>query len=114
LRGVFNLGFAQYLATIIGDYKEPALKLKDNFFDSMSRALPMDSFATSHPIVPEIRTPTDIRNVYDNIVYYKGEPVVHILSTLVGESNFQKGMRTFLQKYAYKNAKQDDLFKVMG
>ena len=80
----------------------------------MSRALPMDSYATSHPIVPEIKTPTDIRNVYDNIVYFKGEPVVHILSTLVGMGNFRKGMKRFLQQYKFKNAKQDDLFRVMG
>ena len=73
----------------------------------------MDSYATSHPIVAEIRSPTDIRNVFDNLVYYKGEPVVHILNTLIGKVNFRKGMQRFLQKYQYSNAKQNDFFKIM-
>lgn len=97
----------------MGDIVEPGKRVKDNFFSSMSLALPMDSYASSHPIVPEIRSPIDIRNVYDNIVYFKGEPVVHILSSLVGMSNFRLGMKRFLQRYQYKNAEQDDLFQVM-
>eukprot|EP00111_Clytia_hemisphaerica_P007222 TCONS_00020985-protein len=107
-------GFAQYLATVVGDTVRQTQRYKNQFFSGMSRALPMDSYATSHPIVPEINTPTDIRNVYDNIVYYKGEPVVHILATLVGMTNFRKGMKRFLQQYKYKNAEQDDLFRVFG
>lgn len=43
----------------------------------------------------------------------RGAAVLNMLRNVVGEANFQKGLKVFLQKFAFKSANTEDFRKVM-
>merc|ERR1711962_1027779 len=73
-----------------------------------------DSYSTSHPVSTHIETPNDIRSISDLITYNKGSCLVGLLHTYLGDQHFREGLHTYLSRYAYKNANQDDLWRAMA
>lgn len=65
----------------------------------------------SHPIVDKELVSVD--DAFDSINYTKGENVLRMLSFYVGEENFRKGVKAYLEKSAYSNATHLDFFKAM-
>lgn len=65
----------------------------------------------SHPIVD--KNLNSIDDAFDSINYTKGANVLRMLSFYVGEENFRKGVKTYLEKAAYSNATHEDFFHSM-
>jgi len=77
--------------------------------DGKSWAYKQDQLVTTHPIAVEM---TDIEAVnanFDGISYAKGSSALHQLSAYVGRDNFIKGLRSYFEKYAWKNTQLSDL-----
>ena len=69
----------------------------------------LDSRAGTHPVITEIPDVFAAANAFDGITYNKGQAVVRMLESYVGEDAFRDGVRRYIQKHAYRNAVSDDL-----
>jgi len=110
-----NESFATFMATKFVDKFYPEWKLWDQFLeDAMNTAMGLDALHSSHPIDVKVREPSEIREIFDAISYDKGGCVLRMLENYVTEAKFRQGLRNYLKKYSYKNAKGDDLWMEIG
>lgn len=110
-----NESFATFMATKFVDQFYPEWDSWEQFIeDAMNVSMGLDSLKTSHPIDVPVKSPSEIREIFDAISYDKGGCVLRMLENYVGEKNFQKGLKQYLKKYMYKNAVGDDLWDSIG
>lgn len=110
-----NESFATFMATKFVDKFYPEWKLWDQFLeDTMNTAMALDALHSSHPIDVKVKSPSEIREIFDAISYDKGGCVLRMLENFVTEKTFRAGLRKYLKKFAYKNAKGDDLWDAIG
>ena len=110
-----NESFATFMATKFVDRFYPKWKLWDQFLeDTMNTAMGLDALHSSHPIDVKVKLPSEIREIFDAISYDKGGCVLRMLEHYVGEDKFRQGLRAYLKKYSYQNAKGDDLWNEIG
>ncbi|QUC65233.1 M1 family metallopeptidase [Nitrosopumilus sp. K4] len=110
-----NESFATFMATKFVDKFYPEWDLWNQFVeDAMNVAMGLDSLKTTHPIDVKVNSPAEIREIFDAISYDKGGCVLRMLEHYVGEPNFRKGLRQYLTKFKYKNAKGQDLWNEIG
>ncbi|MEM4969767.1 MAG: M1 family aminopeptidase [Sulfolobales archaeon] len=64
----------------------------------------------SRPIVMRIYKDPD--ELFDSHSYPKGALVLHTLKNIVGEERFRLALKTYLERYRFKNADTEDLRKV--
>ena len=108
-------GFANNIGAIGGNHVDKTMGSKEQVLSSsMLPALELDSYATSHPISTSVKTPSDIRGVFDMITYNKGSCLVSLLHGYLGDEDFRKGLQRYLNTYAYRNANQDDLWEQLS
>ncbi|EOS96576.1 aminopeptidase N [Erwinia tracheiphila] len=70
-----------------------------------------DASPMAHPIRPD--RVIEMNNFYTHTVYEKGSEVIRMLHTLLGEVNFQKGMRFYFERHDGSAATCDDFVKAM-
>ncbi len=106
-----NEGFASYMGPKAVDHQFPEWDVWTQFLaDDYFVALRDDSLKNSHPIEIPVKNPHEIREIFDHITYSKGSSVNRMLEHYLSEQTFRKGLRTYLKKYAYGNAKTIDLW----
>jgi len=110
-----NESFATFMATKFVDQFYPEWDSWEQFIeDAMNVSMGLDSLKTSHPIDVTVKSPSEIREIFDAISYDKGGCVLRMLENYVGEKNFRNGLKQYLKKYMYKNAVGDDLWNTIG
>ncbi|MTD40507.1 aminopeptidase N [Erwinia sp. CPCC 100877] len=70
-----------------------------------------DASPMAHPIRPE--KVVEMNNFYTLTVYEKGAEVIRMMHTLLGEENFQKGMRLYFERHDGSAATCDDFVQAM-
>ena len=73
-------------------------------------ALALDSNRGSHRIQNDVNTPGEIAQSFDAITYAKGCAILRMISELLGNEVFIKGVRLHLKRHAFGNATTDDLW----
>jgi aminopeptidase N len=73
---------------------------------------PEDAGPLSHPIRPEQYI--EINNFYTATVYEKGAEVIRMIHTLIGDSNFKKGMKLYFEKFDGMAVTTEDFVSVMS
>ena len=110
-----NESFATFMATKAVDALYPEWDFWDQFLISeMTGGLSLDSLKSSHPIDVPVKSPADVRQIFDEISYNKGGCVLMMLENFIGEDNFQKGLHSYLKKHEYGNATTEDLWNALG
>jgi len=110
-----NESFATFMATKFVDMFYPEWDLWDQFVeDAMNVAMGLDSLKTTHPIDVKVKSPSEIREIFDAISYDKGGCILRMLEDYVGEPNFRKGLKNYLSSFKYKNAEGQDLWDSIG
>jgi tricorn protease interacting factor F2/3 len=110
-----NESFATFMATKFLDKFYPKWNLWDQFLeDTMNTAMALDALRSSHPIDVKVKSPSEIREIFDAISYDKGGCVLRMLESFVTENTFRAGLRAYLKKFAYKNARGDHLWNEIG
>jgi tricorn protease interacting factor F2/3 len=110
-----NESFATFMATKAVDVLYPEWDFWDQFLISeMTGGLSLDSLKSSHPIDVPVKSPADVRQIFDEISYNKGGCVLMMLENFIGEDNFQKGLYGYLKKHEYGNATTEDLWNSLG
>jgi aminopeptidase N len=70
-----------------------------------------DAGPMAHPIRPDVVI--EMNNFYTLTVYEKGAEVIRMLHTLLGEANFQAGMRCYFERHDGSAATCDDFVQAM-
>ncbi|XP_049579447.1 aminopeptidase N-like [Syngnathus scovelli] len=110
-----NEGFASFVEYLGADRAEPDWNVKDLIvLSDMHRVFAIDALASSHPLSSkeeDIQKPAQISELFDAISYSKGASVLRMLSDFLSEDVFLKGLRTYLDEFAFGNAVYTDLWK---
>lgn len=107
-----NESFANWMGYKVVDHFYPEWRYWEQFngFEAL-RAYNRDSLATVQSIRQPVNDPEDITTMFDTaIMYSKGACLVRMLHDYLGEDAFRSGMRSYIKKFAYKNATMADLW----
>uniref|UniRef100_A0ACD5XRD6 Uncharacterized protein n=1 Tax=Avena sativa TaxID=4498 RepID=A0ACD5XRD6_AVESA len=107
-----NEGFATWVSHLAVDTFFPQWNIWTQFLDSTTTALRLDSLEESHPIEVEIHHASEVDQIFDAISYEKGASVIRMLHSYLGADRFQTALASYIKKYAYSNAKTEDLWAV--
>ncbi|XP_065352030.1 aminopeptidase Ey-like [Cloeon dipterum] len=104
-------GFATYVEGLGTDHVQPSSNYLDNMAAmSLLRIFFKDSLKSSHSVSKDIQNPSEIRQLFDDISYYKGYLVLRMLNYVLGEETFRRGVSKYLKTHQYDNAVEDDLW----
>ena len=73
-------------------------------------AMRLDATAATHPVIRKVTTVDQIGEAFDTITYQKGQAVIDMLESTVGENKFRDGVRRYMAKYKYSNTVTDQLW----
>lgn len=108
-------GFATWASLYGANVFYPEWNIWADFvIGSLQDALELDSLRSSHPIEVPVKSANQINQIFDAISYEKGCSVLRMISVHLGEDVFLKGVRDYLQKFAYKNTITDDLWDCLS
>ena len=75
------------------------------------QAYDLDAYESSHAISVEVGHPDEINELFDAISYQKGASLVRMMAAILTEQVFDAGINSYLSRFAYSNAEQDDLWE---
>ncbi len=106
-----NEGFASYMEYLAVDKLFPEWDIWTQFvFSDMGSALSLDGLKNTHPIEVEVHDPEEIAEIFDAVSYSKGASIIRMLAEYLGFNDFREGLRVYLKKFSYSNAKTEDLW----
>ncbi|TKW32831.1 hypothetical protein SEVIR_2G193100v4 [Setaria viridis] len=108
-----NEGFATWMSHLAVDSFFPQWNIWTQFLDDTTAGLKLDSLEESHPIEVEIHHASEVDEIFDAISYDKGASVIRMLQNYLGAERFQKALASYIKKFAYSNAKTEDLWAVL-
>eukprot|EP01105_Mastigella_eilhardi_P026278 TRINITY_DN7505_c0_g1_i1.p1 TRINITY_DN7505_c0_g1~~TRINITY_DN7505_c0_g1_i1.p1 ORF type:complete len:898 (-),score=185.69 TRINITY_DN7505_c0_g1_i1:55-2424(-) len=110
-----NEGFATFVGTQAVDHFFPHWDTWTEFVASeLSRALELDALQSTHPIAVAVSSPAQIGEIFDAISYAKGASVIRMLADYLGEDALRRGLRLYLDRFAYANAETEDLWRALS
>lgn len=109
-----NEGFASFVEYLGTDKAEPEFEVLDQFLSlDMKGVMELDSTKASHPIITKVDSPNQITELFDTITYSKGCSVIRMLESYLGEKDFRNGVKRYLTKHSWANAKNADLWAAL-
>eukprot|EP01018_Ginkgo_biloba_P004146 Gb_08897 [translate_table: standard] len=109
-----NEGFATWVSYLATDYLFPEWKIWTQFIEQTVEAFRLDGLVESHPIEVEVHHAREIDEIFDAISYKKGASIIRMLENYLGAQSFQKGLISYVKRYAWKNARTEDLWAVLS
>lgn len=109
-----NEGFATWVSYMAIETLFPEWKMWTQFLQHTASGLVIDALEESHPIEMEIHPARSIDDKFDAISYKKGSTIIRMLQIYLGDDKFQKSLSKYIKRYAWKNAKTDDLWAVIS
>jgi aminopeptidase 2 len=110
-----NEGFATFVGWMAVDNLFPEWKVWTQFVtNDYANGLSLDALRSSHPIEVDVKSPSEINQIFDAISYSKGASVIRMLNAFLGQDNFMNGVRIYLKKHAYSNATTLDLWAALS
>jgi tricorn protease interacting factor F2/3 len=73
-----------------------------------------DSLSSTHPVAAPIADPAEIAQIFDEISYGKGSSVLRMIEGYLGEEVFRAGVRRYLERFRYGNARGEDLWAALS
>ncbi|MXX53810.1 MAG: M1 family peptidase, partial [Dehalococcoidia bacterium] len=110
-----NESFASWMGDKAVDYLHPEWEMWTQFLThDTSSALNLDGLRNSHPIEQPVNNPAEIGELFDAISYSKGGSVLRMLEHYLCEDDFREGLRLYIQRHQYANARTRDLWNALG
>jgi len=110
-----NEGFATWVGNMAADHFYPEWNVWESFISNeFNRALDLDQLDSSHPIQVTVNKASEVDEIFDEISYSKGASVIRMLVNFLGEDTFRDGIRAYLNKYKYSNAKTENLWEELS
>ena len=105
-----NEAFATFMATKVQDDFRREWDRWTNFGVERAAALRTDGLGATRPMEAPVINPAAALGMIDVITYRKGCSVLRQLEQFIGADTFRNGIRVYLRKHAYGNAKASDLW----
>ncbi len=110
-----NESFASWVGDKAVDALFPEYEMWTEFVSGdTTSALSLDGLKNSHPIEQEVRDPAEIGQLFDAISYSKGGSVLRMLEHYLGADTFRDGLRRYIVKHQYANARTRDLWNALA
>ncbi|HEV2316707.1 MAG TPA: M1 family metallopeptidase [Thermoplasmata archaeon] len=107
-----NESFATFMQAKLDSALYPGLDTWSDFLLRFPRwGFGGDVLRSTHPIDVEVRAPTELGQIADEISYGKGAAVLSMIEAFLGEEPFRRGVTNYLRKFSYANARSQDLWK---
>ncbi|CAH9125487.1 unnamed protein product [Cuscuta epithymum] len=108
-----NEGFATWVSYLAAESLFPQWSNWTQFLEESTAGLRLDGLAESHPIEVDVNHASEIDEIFDAISYRKGASLIRMLQNYLGAECFQRGLASYIKKYACSNAKTEDLWSVL-
>mmetsp|Transcript_23295 Transcript_23295/g.66169 ORF Transcript_23295/g.66169 Transcript_23295/m.66169 type:complete len:914 (-) Transcript_23295:53-2794(-) len=106
-----NEGFARFMEFNCVNHLFPAWRSWTVFVqDIQTMAMRLDSMKSTHPVRVEVKSPSQISEIFDAISYAKGASIIRMLEGYLGHGRFMAGVQLYLSTYEYGNAITDNLW----
>jgi len=109
-----NEGFASWMGTKATDHFNPEWKVWLRAAGSKDGAMRLDARETTHPIQRPVPDDSRASEGFDEITYSKGQAVLRMLESWLGEESFRDGIRAYIHAHAYSNTTTADLWEALG
>ena len=111
-----NESFASLMEHTAVDHIYPQYHIWDGFETSdVSSALKRDAVPGVQSVQQEVKSPDEIATLFDSsIVYAKGERLLKMLRSIIGESNFRAALTDYFKQHQYSNTVADDLWQALS
>lgn len=108
-----NEGFASWMQAKSAEVLHPDWQTWLNSGSGKQSVMNEDARRTTHPIQQPIADESDALAAFDNITYTKGQAVIRMLESYVGEDAFRAGIRAYMVQHAYGNSTTADLWRAL-
>jgi aminopeptidase N len=108
-----NEGFASWMQAKAAEHFYPQWQTWLNGNDSKQFAMNLDARRSSHPIQQAIANETEAMAAFDGITYSKGQALIRMLESYLGEPEFRSGIRKYMADHAYGNTTTADLWQAL-
>ena len=108
-----NEGFASWMETKATHKFRPDWHMDVNRVNGREAAMALDSLASTHPIVMEVKSARTADQAFDAIAYSKGEAIITMLEAFAGEDIWRDGIRRYMERHAYGNTVTSDLWRAV-
>ena len=108
-----NESFANMMEYVAIDALHPEWRIWEDFAtNEVTAALRRDSLDGIQSVQADVNHPDEISTLFDPaIVYAKGGRLLVMVRKLIGEEAFRAGLKSYFEKFAYKNTVGDDLWQ---
>lgn len=109
-----NESFAEWCSTNALDHLFPMWRIWTIYqTESTGAALKLDGLKSSHPIEVEVKDPSEIDGIFDEISYEKGGSFIRMLEHFLGSEVFRQGLQAYMRAHEFGNAATEDLWEAM-
>ncbi|CAN5168422.1 M1 family metallopeptidase [soil metagenome] len=105
-----NEGFASWMENKAVDQFNPDWNIWLQTQSSVESAMALDALSGTHPIIQPIASVEEAETAFDQITYQKGQAVIRMLESYLGEDDFRDGVRRYMAAHAYQNTVTEDLW----
>ena len=108
-----NESFANMMEYVAIDALQPDWHMWEDFAtNEVTAALRRDSLDGVQSVQADVNHPDEISTLFDPaIVYAKGGRLLVMVRKLIGEEAFRSGLKSYFEKFAYKNTVGNDLWQ---
>ena len=105
-----NEGFASWMQAKSAEVLHPDWQTWLNGNGFKQAAMGEDARRTTHPIQQPIANETEAMAAFDSITYAKGQAIIRMVESYLGEDAFRNGIRAYMKQHAYSNTTTADLW----
>ncbi len=81
---------------------------------SKEQAMEGDARSTTHPIQVPVATEAEANSIFDDISYKKGQSVIRMIESFLGENVFRDGIRRYIAAHKFSNSTTADLWNALA
>jgi len=109
-----NESFASWMGDKITAQVKPEWRWEDSGQEARRSAMAGDRLASARRIHQPVNTPADLGTAFDEITYSKGQSVLAMFETWLGEDAMRAGVRRYMLRHAWGNATGADFVAALG
>jgi alanyl aminopeptidase len=109
-----NESFATWITPKVVDAWRPAYRLSLEGVRDKAAAMEVDALAAARKIRQPVQSSSEASEAFDRITYEKGAAVLAMIESWIGPERFQKGVRRYLRRHAWRHATARDLLRALA
>ncbi|MGH7281210.1 MAG: M1 family metallopeptidase, partial [Polyangiaceae bacterium] len=108
-----NEAFATWMEAKVLDGYQPSYNATLDMVRDGLGAMRTDALSSARAVRQPVATAAEAEEAFDVLTYDKGAAVIGMLEDYVGPETFRNGVRAYLRRHEWKNARAKDLFSAI-